>query len=337
MAIPQTMSALILQAPNQLTYVKREVPQPGPGDILVKVLATTTCGTDLKAYLRGHPLIPMPGGLGHEYSGEVVAAGVGSKFTVGDQVMGVHSAPCQACASCLRGQENLCETVTSTMVLGTYAEYVLIPARVARLNVFIRPPELALENAVLLEPLSCVAQALSLIDVASSTRILIIGPGAIGLMFVAALRALGVEDVVLAGRNESRLALGEQFGARITKYAELDQHREGNFDYVIECTGTVEVWEKAPDYSRRGGTVILFGGCAGGTRASFDTRRIHYDQITLLSPFHFGTKAVLDARKWLIEGLDLSRLITSERSLDEAVAVFGDLAAGKGMKYVFKP
>ncbi len=332
------MSALILHSPGCLEFGTVPVPRPGPGELLVKVRAATTCGTDLKAYVRGHPLIPMPGTLGHEYSGVVAAAGSGAKFKVGDAVMGVHSAPCQHCYWCLHDQENLCETITSTMVLGSYAEYLLVPERIARVNVFPKPDSISFETASLLEPLSCVAQGLSLLPLRPDSSVLVIGPGAIGLMFVAALRATGVEDIVLAGRNEARLEVGRKFGAKICFVTDIpvgDPHR---FDIVIECTGQVEVWERSVDYARRGGKVMLFGGCASGTRASFDTRRVHYDQIALISPFHFGTAAVLLAREWLLSGqMDLSPILGGDRKLEEASEVFEDLRAGKSLKYVFKP
>ena len=208
------MHALLLKAPQELSYEEVPVPTPGPGDLLIKVKATTTCGTDLKAFRRGHPMIPMPGPLGHEYSGVVVAAGEGAKFKVGDAIMGVHSAPCQTCYWCQHGQENLCETIMATMVLGSYAEYLLIPKRIADLNVFDKPDSISFEMASLLEPLACVAQGVSKLPLTPDSSVLVIGPGAIGLMFVAALKAVGVEDVTLAGRNAGRLAVGESLGAK---------------------------------------------------------------------------------------------------------------------------
>jgi L-iditol 2-dehydrogenase len=280
----------------------------------------------------------MPGPIGHEYSGIVVAAGEGAKFSVGDDVMGVHSAPCQSCYWCLHDQENLCDTIMSTMVLGSYAEYLLIPRRIANLNVFPKPEHVPFEIASLLEPFACVAQGISLLPLHSDSSVLVIGPGAIGLLFVAGLRASGVFDITLAGRNESRLAIGQSMGATTCKVDEIPTGNDKRFDIVIECTGQVEVWEKSVDYSRKGGTVMLFGGCAAGTRASFDTKRLHYDQISLLSPFHFGTKAVKLAREWILSGdIDLAPLITGERNLDDGAQVFEDLRAGKGVKYVFKP
>lgn len=329
------MNALVLIEPKRLEYRRIDVPTPGPGELLVKVRAATTCGTDLKAFVRGHPQIPMPGTLGHEYSGVVVATGEGAPFDVGDAVMGVHSAPCQACAWCRRGQENLCESIMATKVLGSYAEYLLIPERIARLNVFPKPDSLSFEIASLLEPLACVAQALEFLTVSPDSKVLVIGPGAIGLMFVSALRLLGVKQVTLAGRNPLRLKVGAELGAHALPITDLAA--DGAFDVVIECTGTVEIWERSVDYARRGGTVVLFGGCPGGTKATFDTRRLHYDQITLLSPFHFGTRAVRTSRDWLLSGIDLAPLISGERALSEGEATFADLLAGRGLKYVFKP
>jgi L-iditol 2-dehydrogenase len=337
-SVSGTMRALVLEEPGCLQLREVRIPTPGPGEVLVRVRAATTCGTDLKAFVRGHPQIPMPGLLGHEYSGEVAAIGEGAPFEVGVAVMGVHSAPCQACFWCERDQENLCESIMSTKVLGSYAEYLLVPARIARLNLFRKPDTLSFEKACLLEPLACVAQGIELLRLRHDSSVLVIGPGAIGLMFVAAMRLAGVRDVTLAGRNETRLAVGERMGAATCKVDAIPTHDDRKYDVVIECTGQVEVWERSIDYVRRGGTLMLFGGCPGGTRASFDTKKVHYDQITILSPFHFGTRAVRTAREWLLNPLlDLSGILSGERVLEQGKQVFEDLRRGVGLKYVFKP
>lgn len=330
----EMMKALILQAPGCLEFCRIPIPVPGQGEILIRVQAATTCGTDLKAFLRGHPQIPMPGVFGHEYSGTVVAVGPGAPFAVGDEIMGVHSAPCQQCRWCLKDQENLCDSIMATKVLGTYAEFLLIPERIARTNVFPKPKRLSFELAALLEPLACVAQGIERADLKADMDVLVIGPGAIGLMFVAALKHIGVRDVTLAGRNPARLAVGEQLGARPTN---LDG-AAGEYDLVIECTGNVEVWEQSIEFVRRGGILVLFGGCKAGTEVRFNTQRLHYDDLTVISPFHFGTRAVRTARNWLMHpDFDLSPLFSGNRELSEGEAVFRDLEAGKGIKYVFHP
>lgn len=328
------MQGLVLQEPGRLTLEDLAVPEPGEGEVLVKVEAATTCGTDLKAFLRGHPHIPMPGVLGHEYSGIVVESGQDAPFVPGQAVMGVHSAPCLHCKWCRRGQENLCHSIMSTKVLGSYAEYLLIPARIAALNLFHKPTHLSFPLASLLEPLACVAQGIHECLPRHEDKVLIIGPGAIGLMFVAALRHMGVQDITLAGRNASRLGIGERLGAK----PEIISGLKGQYDLVIECTGKVEIWEHSLDLVERGGTLVLFGGCPGGTTACFDTRKVHYDQIKILSPFHFGTEAVRQARLLLLEDdFDLSPLLSGVRSLTEASRVFEDLEHGRGLKYVFQP
>lgn len=333
--VPGRMRALVLEEPGCLHLEDVPVPTPSDGELLVRVVAATTCGTDLKAYLRGHPQIPMPGVLGHEYSGIVEAAGEGARFEVGEAIMGVHSAPCGRCRWCLRDQENLCESLMATKVLGSYAEFLLIPERIVRKNVFHKPENLPFEVASLLEPLSCVAEGLRVLTPHREDRVLVIGPGAIGLMFVAALKLQGIEDVTLAGRNTARLEVGERLGARTTS---LEDAPENDFDVVIECTGTVEVWEKTLAYAQRGGKIVLFGGCPSGSRASFDTKKLHYDQVTLLSPFHFGTQAVRNAREWLLDPrFDLTPLLSGERTLEDGTRTFEDLKAGRGLKYVFRP
>ena len=333
------MRSVTLRAPGDLTVENVPVPVPGDGELLIKVRAATTCGTDLKAWRRGHPQIPMPGPLGHEYSGDVVAAGNGAKFEVGDAVMGVHSAPCGQCRWCQVDQPNLCVSIMETKVLGAYAEYLLIPARIANINVYKKPDELAYPEAALLEPLACVAQGIleiqRILGDQRTGSVLVIGPGAIGLMFGAMLQQAGWE-VTVAGRNPARLAVGSQMGIASVPLHELTMVTDG-YDLVIECTGQVEIWEKSIDYVRRGGLLMLFGGPPGGTCVSFDTHRLHYDQITVLSPFHFGPAAVRKAYEALAARLNLSPLISGVRSLEEAAATFEDLAAGRGIKYVFQP
>lgn len=339
--LPKTMKSLILQEPGRITLEEIPLPNLTNGDLLVKVASATTCGTDLKAFKRGHAQIPMPGGFGHEYSGVVVATGEEAKFPVGQAIMGVHSAPCGECYWCIRDQENLCETIMSSKVLGSFAEYLVIPKRIAEKNVFEKPDDISFDVASLLEPYASVAQGIRMLSsslVGQDVTALVIGPGAIGLLFVAALNEVGVTNITLAGRNQERLKVGAEYGAKTVPVSDIPMPNGLGYDVVIECTGQVEVWEKSIDYVRRGGTLMLFGGCAGGTTVTYDTKRVHYDQITILSPFHFGTQAVRQAREWILSSFcDLSLLITSGRKLEEGIAVFEDLDAGKGIKYVFHP
>ncbi|HWJ03186.1 MAG TPA: alcohol dehydrogenase catalytic domain-containing protein, partial [Verrucomicrobiae bacterium] len=298
------MRANLLVSPGRLAMQDIDIPQPGPGQVLVRVKAALTCGTDLKAFLRGHPQIPMPGPFGHEFSGVVAAVGEGvSKFKVDDEVMSVHSAPCGDCYWCEHGQGNLCESIMESKVLGAYAEYVLVPAHIVEQNMFIKPDNLSFPEAAILEPLACVVYGLQRVPVRHTDTVLVIGAGAIGLLFLQTLLARDVSTVIMAGRREYRLKLAREIGAsRVIDVTSQDikevveQETSGRgADLVIECTGKPEVWEQATGFARRGGHVLLFGGCPKGTSVTFDTARLHYDQITLHSPFHFDPGAVEEA------------------------------------------
>ncbi len=341
------MQANILVSVGRLEMRELPLPEPGPGEVLVRVRAALTCGTDLKAYLRGHPQIPMPGPFGHEFSGEVEAVGPGvEKFRVGDPVMSVHSAPCGKCYWCERGQGNLCESIMESKVLGAYAEYVLVPAHIVSRNMFLKPGHLSFEEAAALEPLACVVYGLQQIPLSHGDTVLIIGAGAIGLFFFQTLQARDVSKLILAGRREYRLRLARELGAdRVIDVIEEDLAARvmaatagRGADVVIECTGKPEVWQQSVELVRRGGHVLLFGGCPKGTQVCFDTARLHYDQITLHSPFHFDPAAVAEAYSLLTEGrVKPGKLISGSLPLDRLEEAFSLLQSGDCVKYAIRP
>jgi L-iditol 2-dehydrogenase len=155
------MRANVLLKPGTIEMQHLPIPDPEPGGVVVRVMTALTCGTDLKAFLRGHPKFPTPTLFGHEFAGVIAKVGKGvTRFKEGDVVMSTHSAPCGACYYCRRGQENLCDTIMSTMVLGAYAEYIHIPERIVRQNMYPKPESLSYREAALMEPLACVVHGL---------------------------------------------------------------------------------------------------------------------------------------------------------------------------------
>jgi L-iditol 2-dehydrogenase len=343
----ETMRAHVLVEPGKLEMQQVPMPEPEPGGVVIQVRSALTCGTDLKAFLRGHPKFPTPTLFGHEFSGIVAKTGKGvTKFREGDIVMSTHSAPCGECYYCKRGQENLCDTIMSTMVLGAYAEYIKIPERIVRQNMFEKPASLAFSEAALMEPLACVVHGLEEVTTSPEDTALIIGNGAIALLHVAYLRSRGVSKIVVAGRRDFRqqaaLAVGATNLINLTTENLEERIREftdgRGADLVIECTGQPHIWEQSVNLSRRGGTVVFFGGCKRGTTVTFDTLRIHYDQITLRSPFHMTPRAVRRAREILIERqVDWSLLITAEYALEKLGEVFEELQKGDCIKFAVIP
>jgi L-iditol 2-dehydrogenase len=345
-ALPATMRAHILVKPGEIDL--REVPRPtaGPGEIVVRVRSALTCGTDIKAFVRGHPKFPMPTPFGHEFSGQVVEAGAGAKFHEGDAVMAAPTAPCGRCYHCERQQENLCDTVMDTMVLGAYADFIKLPQRIVSVNVYRKPDSISFATAALMEPLACVLHGLDLIRVRADDTVVLIGAGPISLLHLLALRNMGVGRIVVVVRTERRAAAAQRLGADEVLIAEvgtvLDEIRARTAgrgaDIVIECTGQVEVWEAAPALARSGGQVVLFGGCRPGTQVRFDTQRLHYDQLQIISPFHFTPRAVRRAHELLAGGkLGAEALISGTFPLPELRTALTLHQRGEGVKFAVEP
>lgn len=384
------MLAGILMNPGVIELHEREIPRPSPGELLIRIEASLTCGTDLKAFMRGHPVIPMPGPFGHEFSGTVVAAGKGVKrFREGDDVMAVHSAPCRACEACAKKRYNLCDRIMQTKVLGAFAEYLILPSAVVAMNTFEKPRALSFRDAAFLEPLSCVVHGMDAIASRPGERALVIGAGPIGLLHLLLMKRRGME-VTIMDRQEKKLQLARSLGAdrviRVNGEASHPrvsddpppngQHAEAavsdchsafgkihhtrcsrdrfslsslletvadltngrGFDYVFECTGSPEVWETSVHFARRGGTVVLFGGCKAGTNVCYPAGRLHYDEITLRGVFHFTPTDVKRAYRVLSEGtVPVGRLISGEFPLQRIRDAFTLLSQGKGIKYAIIP
>ncbi len=337
----------VLFAPGDLRLCGFSPPRPGPGELLLQVKCALSCGTDLKTYCRGHPMWRLPTPFGHEFAGVVVEIGEGvTQFKPGDELMAAPTAPCGACFHCRRGQENLCPQAMEKMVMGAYADFLLLPARVVACNAFRKPAALSFEEAALLEPLSCVIHAQALARPASAESVLIIGAGAFGLLHMLALRAAGVREVAVAGRGADRLQWAERLGADHVidaaagdPAAEVARLNDGfGPDLVIECTGQVAGWRDAFARVRRGGRVVFFGGCAAGTTLDIDTRRMHYDNLTLIAPFHFRPRDVRRAHRLLADGhLGAGRIINAHRPLADIAGVFEMLERGTVLKCAIVP
>src|SRR5258708_5329468 len=148
----KTHLAAYLMEPGRIELRRVPRPEPAAGEAILRIERALAGGTDRKAFSRGHPQIPMPGPFGHRYAGVVAALGLDAPpFEIGQPVMGVHSAPCLACRLCRQERWNLCPDVMREKVLGAFAQYLHIPAAVARQSVFARPAGLTAEHAALLE------------------------------------------------------------------------------------------------------------------------------------------------------------------------------------------
>ena len=303
------MKALRFHGPGDVRLEDVPRPEPRPGDVLVQVEVALTDGTDAKAFRRGHPVLlgPPPSAFGHEFAGVDVATG--------HRVVAANSAPCGECAACRRGDETLCEHLFP-LLNGAYAEYLLVPARIAEKNLLRVPPGLAPEVAAMVEPLACCLHGVERAGVAAEDMVAVVGTGAIGLMLCAAVRDAGARVVAVGGRDERR-ALAKEFGAS-------PGDGEGA-DVVIEAAGTADAWDDALRLVRPGGTVLFFGGLPSGTTVSVDAYRVHYEELTLRGAFHHAPRHVRAALAFLASGAyPWERLVTHRVGLEGVTALLAD-------------
>lgn len=314
--------------PRKVIIEELERPAPQEGEIIVKVAASNICGTDLRAWQRGHTLMKPPIVIGHEYSGIVDELGKHvSKFEVGDRIVGSNSSPCMTCAMCRAGSLTLCEKIPENLLgfslPGSYAEYCRIPAHIVNRNVYRIPRNISPEEIACSEPLAAVIHALDKVSIKKGqTKAAIVGGGATGLMFLQLLKERGAY-VVLIDANPERIKMAESFGSDSSIQvrdqdglaAVLKQATKGEGpDIVVEATGTKESWENSFRSVRDGGQVLLFGGCAKGTTVAFDAGKLHYREISMVGSFHHepsSFKRAIEAiseRKVRVKELISSRL-----------------------------
>lgn len=337
------MRQAVLKSPKVLALEDRPVPEPRAGEVLLRVRAALTCGTDLKTYRRGHPRLPA-GPFGHECAGDVVAVGSGiDGVRAGDAVMFVPTAPCGVCAHCAMGAENHCERLFQDIVLGAYADYLLISPRVAAHHLLPKPASLSYIEAAFLEPFACVLHGWERLALPGSSTVAVVGLGSIGLLQILTGRAMG-HRMAAVGRRPERLALAARLGAIPVEIEQGEVGEQlatafGAFpDAVIEATGTGYVWERAPHWVRPGGRVLLFGGLAAGTDVTFEADRLHYGEVNLISAFHYTPAEVANAAVWLAERrVDVRPIISDVRPLDDIVGVFAELDRGGPVKVALMP
>jgi L-iditol 2-dehydrogenase len=349
--------AALLYGQEDLRLEQVTDPTPTIGEVVIRVKAATTCGTDLKVWRRGGhaKMLKLPTLFGHEAAGEIVALGKGvTGWQIGDtikdgcqgsRVVANNSAPCMKCFFCQRKEYSLCPNITWNN--GTFAEYLKIPAPIVQHNLLPIPDGLPDELAAMTEPLACVLHGVARSNVKPGDRVVLLGDGAIGLMFVAKLAHDCGAEVFLFGGSDSRLKIGEKLGAAKTfNYRQLAdipklvcEITDGmGADIVIEATGIPSAWETAIACARPGATVNLFGGCPRDTSITVNTEQLHYSELTLKGVFHNTPKYFRDALSLIASRkIPFELLISQERSLKDLEQVFCDMKARKVIKVAIKP
>lgn len=326
-------------------FEERELPAPRPrrGEVVLRVRAALTCGTDLKLLSRGHPKIALPVTMGHEACGEVAEVGEGvDGFRVGDRVVAGISGPCGECRECRAGMPNLCARGHGDRTWGAFAELLRVPAGVVAANLHSVPNGMPDEIAAFLDPLASVLHGWDRLAPATGT-LLVYGAGALGLLWAATARTRGVPVVVAARGGADRLAIARGYGAEV-----LDLARKGDDDIAdaakgaptmaVDCTGDPDVWRRLPDLVSPGGKVLLFGGCAPGTEVAWAAERLHYSEISLVGSFHSTPADAREALRILAEReIDAAPLLTGRGSLADLPRFLAAQEKREGIRYAVRP
>ena len=333
------LKAAMLYGIDDLRIEDIEVPEVEAGEVLVKVKAATTCGTDLKILKRGYidKIISLPTVFGHEWAGEVVEIGEGLEWPKkGMHVRAGNSAPCLHCKMCQKGKFNLCENMI--WLWGAYAEHIKVPARTVLVNMQEIPQHVSYEEAAITEPLACVLHGAEETGLKLGDTVIIIGAGPIGLLHLLTAKKKGAGKIICTDLVEERLDLAKKLGADKTINAakekvveKVRQLTDGyGADVVIEAIGLPETWEEALKLVRIGGTVLEFGGCPPETQIKVDTELLHYGEVTVRGVFHATPLHFKEALNLIASRtIDVRPLITKKMNLEDINKAFKILSTTK--------
>ena len=324
-----------------------EIPTPkiGPGEILVKVIASGICGSDVMEWyrIRKAPLV-----LGHEITGEIAEIGEGVKhYKITDRVFVSHHIPCNTCHYCLRGCHTACETLhTTNYDPGGFAEYIRVPALNVDRGVFLLPDELSYEDGVFIEPLACVVRGQRLANLQPGQSILILGSGISGLLHLLLARTLGAGNIIATDISEYRLQMARKFGADAVIHAEEDipaRVRDINkgrlADLVVVCAGAPAAFTQALKSVDRGGTILCFATTEPGVDLSVPINEFWRNEIKLMPSYGNSPLDATVAIELIRSGrVPVGKMITHRLPLDKAGLGFRLVAeGGDSLKVIIAP
>lgn len=345
MATLQNQSALFY-APQDVRFENFPLPDLQPGEVLVRIGAALTCGTDKKTYQRGHPVIikNIPSPFGHEMAGTVVEVGPSvTQFQKNDRVVIANSAPCLKCFFCQKNKANLCENLL--FLNGAFSQYLIVPAQIVSLNLYHIKETTSFAKAALAEPLACVLHAADQIGIQKNDIIAIVGTGPMAFLFMQVIAECGAKAVMI-GRQQHRLDLAKKYGIFAVIHSQQQNMAEEvkkltagyGVDVAIEAVGQPEIWQQTVGLVRKGGKVCLYGGSPRGTTFHLDTYRVHYDEISVSGVFHHTPAFFKQAVSWLENDKIKTDLFLNEtRNLTDLIRIFSGEDTPTALKFIIEP
>ena len=324
-----------------------EVPTPGigTGELLITVLASGICGSDVMEWYR---IKKAPLVLGHEIAGEIAKVGEGVKrYKVGDKVFVSHHVPCNTCCYCLSGHHTACETLhTTNYNPGGLAEYIRVPRLNVEHGVFLLPDEMSFEEGTFIEPLACAVRGQRIAGLKKGQNVLILGSGISGLLHLLLAHAMEAGRIIATDVNEYRMKMAKELGADVVINADRDvptrlrEINEGRLaDLVIVCTGAFPAFTQALESVDRGGTVLFFAPTKPGVNLPVPVNEFWRNEIKLVTSYANSPLDATEAIELIRSGrVPVRKLITHRLSLRDAGIGFRLMAdAGESIKVIIEP
>lgn len=255
-------------APGKIDFIEREINKPGPGQVLIKIVSSSICGSDLHIFRGKHPSAALPVTIGHEFSGDVIEVGSGvTSVTAGDRVTVEPVVVCGKCDECRRGNYGYCENITFTYREGNgaMADYFMA----LEPYVYKLPEYLSYDAGALIEPFSVATHAVRRADIKLGEKVLIIGGGAIGILIAALCRKDGASEVAVVDFARKRLDKALEMGATtvinpkedgVTAEDAVKQLTNGaGFDKTFECVGLEATFQQAMMSLKKNGLATIIG------------------------------------------------------------------------------
>jgi L-iditol 2-dehydrogenase len=330
---------------NDVRLEEMPVPRIGPGELLVKVMASGICGSDVMEWYR---IQKAPRVLGHEIAGVVVETGTGvEKYRVGDRVFVSHHIPCNTCHYCLRGYHTACETLhTTNYDPGGFAEYIRVPRLNVDRGVFVLPEAVTFDQGVFVEPLACVVRGQRIAGLRPGQSVLILGSGISGLLHLLLARALGAGRIFATDVSDYRLEAARRMGADAAFHASDDvparlrEHNKGKLaELVIVCTGALSAFQQALQSVDRGGTVLCFATTEPGVDLPVPINEFWRNEIKLMPSYGNSPLDALETIELLREKRVVAEpLVTHRLGLAETGQGFRLVAAAdQSVKVIIEP
>lgn len=329
---------------NDVRIEEMPVPKINPDELLVKVIASGICGSDVLEWYR---IKKAPIVLGHEIAGEIVEVGINvKKYKAGDRVFVSHHIPCNTCHYCLNGNHTACETLhTTNYDPGGFAEYLRVPPLNVDRGVFVLPDEVTFEEGTFVEPLACVLRGQRVARFRQGQSVLVLGSGISGLLHIMLARAQGAGRIIATDINSYKLDAAKRLGADEVIHADEDVPARVNeindrlVDLVIVCTGAFKAFTQALKSVDRGGTVLFFAATDPSIELPVPVNEFWRNGITLLpsygnSPYDATVAIELIRAKRVA----VSELITHRLPLKETQKGFKLVAeSSESIKVIIEP